>query len=346
MKLIRPISVTDLTSNVVETPPAAYDAGTSYDEGDQVSVFGGVSNTTATLYESLVDTNVGNTPASSPDEWQPIGTAYLAYNAGTGYAQGAIVTDTTNHLLYESINPSTNTGEDLTDVSWWLELGPSNRWAMFDEKSATLTTRPLEIRTEIGVMGRVDSVALFSVDASSVNVTVMDGVTEEYSEDFSLISTEGITDWFAYYFEPVVRINELFVTGLPNVLDPAIIVTATDGDNVSIGDLTVGLSIDLGVTVYGAEVGITSYSRVIRDDFGNVTIVSRGYSRYGKFTVYMTKARTDFVYKTLAQYRDIPIVAVGSEEYSSTFIKGLIRLWRIGIEYPSHSVMNIELEGL
>ena len=102
MKLIRAFAVTSasLTSDVLETPPSAYNAGTTYADGNQVSVFSGTNNTTATMYESLAGSNTGNTPSSSPSWWKPLGTAYLAYNAGTNYSAGAIVTDTTNHLLY------------------------------------------------------------------------------------------------------------------------------------------------------------------------------------------------------------------------------------------------------
>ena len=74
MILIRPKeisgSVLDAT-NIVETAPAAYAGGTTYPIGDQVTVFTG---TTAVLYESLQNSNTGNTPASSPLWWEPIGT--------------------------------------------------------------------------------------------------------------------------------------------------------------------------------------------------------------------------------------------------------------------------------
>lgn len=344
MKIIRPIPVTSdiLTSNVVETPPAAYNGGTTYAEGDQVSVMGGVSNTEATVYESLQAGNVGNTPASSPDEWQPIGTAYLAWNSGTNYSAGATVT--VNHRLYEAVQAGTN--HPVTDSAYWFDKGPSNRMAMFDESVATQTTRPLEIRAEIAVPGRADSVALFNLDAASINITVMDGVTEKFSEDFSLTSTEGITDWFAYYFEPVVRDTDLFVSGLPNVLNPTVVVTAIDGDDVSIGNCVIGLSREIGDTTYGAEVGIVDYSRVTRDDFGNGTIVRRGFNKRGRFTVWITRANVDMVHRLLSQFRATPIVVVGSEAYASTFIYGLLKDWAISIDYPSHSVMNIELEGL
>lgn len=349
MKFIRPITVTAgvlASSNVLETPPAAYNAGTAYGLAAQVSVFGGVSNTTATMYESLQAANTGHTPSSSPLWWKPIGTAYPAYNPATGYLTGARVTDTASHKNYESANVGTNTGHALTDTAWWLDLGPSNRWAMFDQKVGTLTTRPSSVSVSLAITGRADTVSLFNVDASSVNITVMDGVTEVYNVDYSMVSENGVIDWFEYYFEPVVRNTELAVTDLPNVQNPTIIITAIDGDDVSIGNCVVGLSTELGGTFYGASVGITDYSRKTSDDFGNFFITQRGFSRNGRFTVMVDKPNVDFVYNLLSQYRASPVVILGAEGYTSTFIYGLLKDWRIEISYPYQSVLSIEIEGL
>jgi len=347
VKLIRPITIDGASlssSNVVETTPAAYNAGTTYALGDQVSVFSGINSTVATVYESLQAGNVGHTPSSSPSWWQPIGTAYLAWNSGTAYLVGAIVSDNTNHLLYESVQNGTN--HVVTDTAYWVEIGPTNKWAMFDQKVGTLTTRPLEVSVDIDVTGRADTVALFNIDASAVNITVMDGVTEEYNEDYSLISDEGIIDWFEYYFEPVVRKTDLAVTDLPNVDNPTIVISATDGDDVSVGNCVVGLSREIGDTQYGASVGSTDYSRKTRDDFGNWYIVERGFNKNGRFQVMMEKANVDFVHSLLSLYRATPIVLLATDEYTSTYIYGLLKDWRIEISYPLNSVMSIEVEGL
>lgn len=348
MKIVRHISVTDAilsSSNVVETPPAAYNAGTTYATGNQVSVFGGPSNTTATLYESLQDSNTGNTPASSPAWWQPIGTAYLAYSGATSYAADAIVTDTTNHKLYQSLFGS-NSGNALTDTDWWLELGPSNRWAMFDMKTGTQTTRPLSVSSTLDVSGRIDTVALFNLDGASVNVTMLDGATEVHNEDYSLVSTDGIADWFSYFFEPIVRKTELLVTGLPNTLDPSLTATVTDTDNVSVGAFVAGLALYVGATQYGARVGITDFSRKTQDDFGNWYIVERSYAKRGNFTVWIEQAYSDQIFNTLSSYRATPLALIGADEFASTYYYGILKDWNIEISYPSHHIATIEVEGL
>ncbi len=348
MKLVRPITINDAaltSSTVLETPPSAYNAGTTYALDDQVSVFSGVNSTVATMYQSLQGSNTGNTPSSSPTYWQELGTAYLAYNGATNYSADAIVTDTTNHKLYQSQQGS-NTGHALTDAAWWLELGPSNRWAMFDQKTSTQTTQPLSAEIVLAATGRINTLGLLNLDAASVNVTVMDDATEAYNEDYSLVTTDGITDWFAWFFEPIIRKTDLVVSDIPNVLDPAITITLTDTDSVSIGHCIAGLSRDLGGTVYGAQIGITDYSRKTQDDFGNWYIVERGYNKRGRFGVFMENQNIDFVFNLLSTYRATPILLIGSDAYTSTYLFGLLKDWNIEIQYTSHSAMTIEVDGL
>lgn len=56
---------TDGAPGIAYTPMGAYAAGTTYAQGDEVSDAG-------LLYVSLVSSNTGHTPASSPTYWQPL----------------------------------------------------------------------------------------------------------------------------------------------------------------------------------------------------------------------------------------------------------------------------------
>lgn len=342
--IIRPFAVTtaSLTSTVVETPPAAYAGGTTYALADRVSV---TTGTTALIYESLQASNTGHTPAGSPLWWKPLGTAYTVYSAGTSYSLGNVVTDTTGHRLYES-QANANLGNALTDASKWLDIGPSNQWAPFDQKVGTQTTWASGASWTVDVTGIADSVALLNMDAASVNVTIMDGLTELYNEDHSLTSTDGIADWYSYFFEPIVRKTDLFISGLPNVLDPEVTFTLTDTDSVTLGAAILGQSRVLGQTQYGASVGIFDFSRKEEDEFGNLYIVERAYSKRGKFTVWLERAYVDQAYNVLASYRATPVAVIAASEYAATFYYGLLKDWNIEISYPSHSVMTVEMEGL
>lgn len=179
MKFIRAATVNDAalaSSNVVETPPAAYNSGTTYALAGTASIFSGPSNTLATVYESLQNANTNNAPASSPAWWRAIGTAYLAYNGATSYAELAVVTDTTKHRLMRSL-VAANMGNPLTDATKWQDIGPSNRWAMLDDRTGTQTMRPMEVRDTFNLTGRIDTAAVLNVTASQISLAVWAGDT-------------------------------------------------------------------------------------------------------------------------------------------------------------------------
>src|SRR5688500_5787257 len=69
MKIVQPITINDaalLSTNVAEVLYGNWDAGYIYAKGDRVHVVGPDLHE---VYESLVDNNVGNIPATSPEKW-------------------------------------------------------------------------------------------------------------------------------------------------------------------------------------------------------------------------------------------------------------------------------------
>lgn len=111
------------------------------------------------------------------------------YSATATYGAGEVVISSTLHRKYESL-VADNTGNALDDVSKWLDLGPTNRWAMFDTKNGTATTAASPIDIDVLVDGRADGLALLGLDATSVTVTMTAGGFYRqnlmtYSQDFS-----------------------------------------------------------------------------------------------------------------------------------------------------------------
>ena len=66
--------------------PTAYDAGKTYAQGNLVSSGG-------TVYYSLINSNTGNTPSSSPSAWQPFHYGFISNHLGWSYGQGLTTTN-------------------------------------------------------------------------------------------------------------------------------------------------------------------------------------------------------------------------------------------------------------
>lgn len=347
MKLVRPFTVTEAAltaSNVVETAPAAYNAGTTYATGATVSV---ATGTAIAVYTSLQNGNTGNAPASSPLWWKLTGNTYALYNAGTTYADGDIVISATTHRTYESLVGS-NLGNALTDTSKWTDIGPTNRWSMFDGSVTSQTSNPESIEVTIQTTGRIDSVALLNVDAAEVTVTMTDSVEGVvFNETFSLVSPSGIIDWYAYFFEPIERLADLYVGDMPPYAGAEIdVVLDGAGSTAKCGGLVLGLSKQIGETIYGSGVGIIDYSRKTTDTFGNFSVVERAFSKRANFTVNVPIGLTDQVQVLLSRYRAEPIVYVGSDRFGATLVYGFYKDFNVEIENPSYSVCNLQIEGL
>ena len=348
MKIIRPIAIGDAqlaSSNVSEAAPAAYNGGTTYALGDKVSVLTGF---TYTIYRSLQAGNVGHTPASSPTWWEETSVTYGEWNAGTTYAAGDRVIIAATHKVYESLQGANTNKAPATQPTWWLDLGATNRWKMFDESPNSQTVNKSGIEKQLSISERIDTVALLNIAAltARVKMTVAgDGVV--FDETYSLVSDSGITDWWSYFFEPIVRLTDKLVSGLPPYAASTVdVILAASAEDVKCGVCVAGLSREIGETQYGATVGIQDYSVKQRDDFGNYTVLERAFANRATFTVWFDSRLTTEVKNLLAGYRATPIVYVGEEEETSTVVYGFYKDFNVEISNPGFSICSLEVEGL
>lgn len=275
---------------------------------------------------------------------------YAAYNAATSYALGArvIVVAANVHDVYESLVASNLNNPPATSPTKWLKVGSTNRWRMFDGSVQSQTERSDNITFQLTVPGRADSICLFNLSAASVQIKMTDAIDGVvYDHTFSMVSDSGITDWYSWLFDPIERLADLTVTGLPPYLNAVIDVTlSASGETVKCGACVVGQSKEVGGLQYGASVGIQDYSVKDRDDFGNITVLERAYSKRANFTVWTENALVDKLHALLAGYRATPIVYIGAGEFSSTVVYGFYKDFSVQIAYPTQSICTLEIEGL
>lgn len=272
------------------------------------------------------------------------------YSALASYALGDVVIDTasaepTNHA-YESLVAS-NLGNALSDASKWLDLGSVNRLAMFDQVNGTLTGNASSIDVTISATTVCNGLALFNLSAEEVQVTVSNGSGDLYDETYSLRSTFGITDWYAWFTQEVSFKASLILTDLPPNSGTSIRVQITGTGDVACGTMVLGKLRDLGVgPFYGARGGITDYSRKTVDDFGNASLTERAFAKRITFRSQVANGDVDGVFDVLAQYRATPVVWIGKTEFQMTCVYGWARDWGIEITRPTTSTLALEVEGL
>lgn len=337
-----PVTEAALVSSIVEVPPAAWNGATTFALGGQAAIFSGPNATIGMLYESLQPGNVNKPPATEPLWWKPIGIAYRPYNPLISYVKGAVVTAA--HRLFEKVAPGLGHDPLTSGPELWLDMGPTNRWAMFDKQIETQTTHPSEIRIEIPMTGRFDTLALLNVSAAKVNVTLKKGELELYNEDHKMTSYAGIANWWDHYFNRVQRKRVLYLTDLPIITGLTLIVTIT-GTNVAVGHLAHGRKRHFGDTMRGAQLGYLDYSEYGVDTFGRRRVIVRDYKDTGGFDVVVAKPYVDSTRQAILDSRGQPSLICASDQYQSMIYFGLITSANITVAYAHESILRCQVEG-
>lgn len=278
-------------------------------------------------------------------------TTPAAWSAATTYNLNDLVNvvGANSHHTYQSLQGTNlNHAPGGTSNTWWLDLGATNRWLMFDGSVTSQTSNANSVTMTIAASGRTDTVALLNISAASVNVIMTDSIDGVvYNNTRSMISDSGISDWYAYFFEPIIRSSDAIFDDLPPYANATLNISATDtGNTVLVGCVVVGQSRDIGGTQYGATVGIADYSVKTQDAFGNWTILPRSFHKISTINIAVDNTLIDELETILASYRAEPILYIGSDIYKCTAIYGFYKTFGITISYPTFSICNIQLEGL
>lgn len=461
MNIIRPKHINDTyldSSNVAETDFAAYNAGTTYAIGDQVIVVSPSSVVTMAVGapgvitwanhglvvgDIVVPTTTGALltgltagvhyyvrTVRSANTFTVSGTKLGVAIVFSGTQSGTHTLTVSSHKIYESLQAGNVGNTPRLSPTYWLDVGNTNRWKMFDESLTSRTENQGSIEVSVTVSGRADSIAMLNLSATSVRFRQRDGlhsdvvtisiaspavVTEAvhgrqngdmlvltttgalptglvamdtyfvvnattdtyqlattsggtaintsgtqsgvhsaavvlYDQTYSLVSDSGIQDWYDYFFEPVIQIQDFVELEMPQLSTPTFDITLSSGPEsmAACGACIIGQRFEMGTTQLGAKTGIQDYSLKQRDDFGNYSVLERAFAKRADFTVVVENARVAFVQDTLSGYRATPIVYVGSSQtqFANTILYAFYRDFSIDIAYSEVSICNLSLEGL
>ncbi|RSV41540.1 hypothetical protein CA234_09745 [Sphingomonas sp. ABOLE] len=275
---------------------------------------------------------------------------YPAWAGGTSYAKGAHVTSTTTHRLYESVVDA-NVGHDPAagDKAYWVDIGPTNRWAMLDEAVGTQSIGTGSIDITLAP-GRANSLAVLDTTADTVRVIVTVDGTTLFDETHSTNASGGvIADWYTYFSAETGRVSSLVINNLPSYANAHVRVIIT-GNNpsgpVAVGTLLVGKVVDLGITETGPSIGITDFSRKSTDDFGVTTVVERGWAKKMTIRSLIETRAVDGIQRTVAGLRARPALWIGEDGFDSLTVYGFFKDFSEDLALETISYCSLTIEGL
>lgn len=363
MKVIPPLDITSarLTSSTVPDVPSgstAWSSGSSYTAGAIVS-----QSSTNSYYRALID--IVSSTIEPKDNiltnipvWTEVGSAIWA--AGT-YTPGQKVLRTTTNRVYLCL-VSTSTVTSLTPESlssggiiYWQDIGPSNKWAMFDylRNSATKAKDSLTIRLTMGT--RFNALALVGmkgVRSATLKVGTAANIDTAPPYNITRTLTERTTlTWYDYFFDPITTAPSAVFFDLP-IGTSYIIELTLVGANLECGGVVVGYAEDIGTLQRGASNDVTNFSSVTRDVFGNANMVQRRNVPKTSQQLFLPAEMVNLVRRIRDSLNAKPAVWVGLEDipgqyyFESLLIVGFYKTFKISIDNNIGVIVDLELEEI
>jgi hypothetical protein len=274
---------------------------------------------------------------------------HAEWAVGTTYALGdRVIITTGQHKIYESLEAGNVGNSPPTSPTKWVEVAPTNRWAVFDQSGGTVSsgTSPMQW---VVTTGRVDSVAVLEIaDANTVQVignSTAEG--EVYNETYVLEDNTVVSNWFEYFFSEIRKESEVIATDIPQYQDLSITVIIEGAGTVKAGTVIFGNSSQIGATQYGARSGIIDYSRKEVDQFGRATLVKRKFSKRMDVSLVIDNGIVDSVQRLLSDLRAEPVLYIAAKDnFELLTVFGFYRDFTIDIAYQEQSFCTLEIEGL
>lgn len=280
-----------------------------------------------------------------------------AWSSGATYAVGDRVHLPGTHRVYESVKDS-NTSKDPSQpinqynaagvATWWIDMGTTNKYAMFDSLVSTPTSAPSPLEITI-LPGAFNGFALFGLDADSYSVEVIDTASGEvvYTEPVTALDSSAPGDYYEYFFERAKPQRQLIRTGIEPYDTAQLKLTLYKGTgDVKLGMLAIGDLRPVGIPQRDVSVEPQDFSYFKQDQFGNATVQKRANSTGMSITTKMDKDDAGTALDTIKEVLGTPVVVVGSEapgfEWLTVF--GLVSARMSPADFP-FATLNITVKG-
>lgn len=270
------------------------------------------------------------------------------YNPATTYDVDAQARLDATGRIYLSLQASNTGHPPATSDLWWVDIGPANRLAMFDNKLSTQTLGSSPLVVEIAPGAVVSNLGLLRLVGSQVVVEMLVDASVVYTKTVSL---QGATigDWADFYFKPDEQITVALFDDLPLYYSAHLRITITGSGTVGCGHCVYGRRHDLGGLQYDANADFLDFSTKETDKLGETKFVERDYADEFSGLLEVPNGQVNSVKRVLRSLRAKPTLYVGTPD--SRFIElfvafGWARRHRIAVKYANHSILDFEIGAL
>jgi len=241
---------------------------------------------------------------------------YTAWSPPTAYSVGNRVIRTTGvHRIFERLVPGTTSTAPESDPVNWLNIGPTNRWAMFDGAVGTWTTGSSPLTVQLAMPAAYNDIVLLGVTGTQVQISVGGTLVRTVSVPAPAVAALGST---------------VVITGLAAAAS-TLQISLTGTGTLGIGLCAVGTLIYAGDTEAKPRLGLIDYSGRTIDDYGNIDIVQRGFARTIDAQVTLLPSGLDSLVRTLAALRSTPAIWMGYQPLGASLLYGWPVDWSLAL---------------
>lgn len=275
----------------------------------------------------------------------------IEWTAGETCALGAVRHLPGTHRVYLSLQDGNVNHDPLTSPPWWKDVGPTNRWAMFDGLPGKASEAPNVLTVTLRPGGAITAIGLVGSNAIKVRALMRDkpGGATVFDQEFSL-SSVMITNALEYATAPFEYRSEFVIRDLPVYTQCEVQITLT-GDGVtpvSIKELVIGPAYQFAAPALGLKLSIVDYSQIREDDFGVTAVVERPYVRKVECKFIVPRAEKNKTFAVLTSFRATPVLVVPSYEADddALILLGILRDPVIEMTTRDYHVCTLTARGL
>lgn len=261
------------------------------------------------------------------------------------YAAKARVIIAAQHKIYESVIDANFENNPLETLGVaWLEVGPTNRWAGFDDAGNTSVSGAGPISFVV-TGDSIDTIALTELYATSVRIQASSSAYGTYyDETIELKNRALVTGFYDWFFGENMFETQVIATDIPPVVGSTYTITV-NGGAVSWGYFIMGRKSSFGFAQYDVQIRLIDLGERQENQFGVINFVKRGFRRRMEVTVMIENATFDSVFMKAARFRQTPALWIGAKGLFETmtmfgYYDGFYTTIKRG-KY-SQAVLNIE----
>ena len=245
--------------------------------------------------------------------------------------------------VFESLQAS-NTGHTprlASSAAWWQDMGVTNKYKMFDG-SVTSQSKADLIEVTLTINSAVDTLVLLNISGiicQAIFTDTTSGVVHSQTYDLTLT---GVT--------PEEYATDLLITGVTGFNSGTIYFNIYKGASppsmCAIGACLVGLSSTPGTTLSGTTLGIQDFSVIEENEFGDIDVTPRTFSKHASFAVAVPNTSVDRFFRILTELRAGKNLFIGDTSITSTVIYGFPSDWSMTQTDQPTTTLNIDVKGL